>query len=330
PKTYLLRRGDVTKKGPELAPGFVRVALPEKVTPSPKSRIELVDWLTAPEHPLTSRVIVNRLWQRYFQHGIVRTPNDFGTRGEAPTHPELLDWLALELMHPSAPSARPWSLKRLHKMIVMSATYRQMAAPADRRDATNKLLSRQNRKRLDAEALRDTVLAVSGQLNRAVGGPSIRTPLEPEVYDLIFTEDEPTGLWPVHPDPREHVRRSIYLFGKRNVRLPLLEAFDLPDRLSSCAERGNSTFAPQALILVNGPFLRTAAAHWVNTQSRNSDEQFLTAVVQAFLQRAPSDAERRRLLQFLAEQATAKIDATQARVDLALAILNLNELLYIP
>ena len=115
-----------------------------------------------------------------------------------------------------------------------------------------------NRRRLEAEAIRDSILTAAGTLNPQVGGISVRVPLEPEVYDLIFTEGEPDGLWPVTPDPRQHTRRSIYLFNKRNVRLPMLEAFDQPDTLNSCADRPVSTFAPQALILMNGPFCARA------------------------------------------------------------------------
>src|SRR5262249_50797064 len=118
------------------------------------------------------------------------------------------------------------------------------------------LLGRMNRRRLSAEALRDGVLSVAGTLNPGVGGPMVRVPLEPEVYDLIFTEGEPDGLWAVTPDAREHTRRSLYLFAKRNARLPLLEAFDQPDTLTSCPVRPTSTYAPQALILLNGPFLQ--------------------------------------------------------------------------
>src|SRR5439155_9126154 len=121
-------------------------------------------------------------------------------------------------------------------------------------DPSNRLLWHMNRRRLEGETLRDAVLATSGSLYPKVGGPMIRVPLEPEVYDLIFTEGEPDGLWPVTPDVAQHTRRSLYLLAKRNVRLPMLEAFDQPSTLTPCADRAVSTFAPQALILMNGPF----------------------------------------------------------------------------
>src|SRR5262249_32949671 len=126
-------------------------------------------------------------------------------------------------------------------------------------DPDNKLLWKMPRRRLEAEAIRDSVLTAAGTLNPQIGGPSVKVPLEPEVYALLFTEGEPDGLWPVSPDARQHPRRSVYLFNKRNVRLPMLEAFDQPDTLSSCADRPVSTFAPQALILMNSPFVHQQA-----------------------------------------------------------------------
>ena len=192
--------------------------------------------------------MVNRVWQWHFGQPIVRTVSDFGTRSEPPTHPELLDWLAYELAKPT--DGNPWALKRIHRLIVLSSTYRQAStSPTSKADPSNKLFGKQSRRRLEAEAIRDSILAASGSLNKQAGGPSVKVPLEPEVYDLIFTEGEPDGLWPVTPDASQHVRRSIYLFNKRNVRLPLFEAFDQPDTLNSCAVRPVSTYAPQALIL---------------------------------------------------------------------------------
>ena len=252
-ETRVLLRGSVTKPSTTVAASAPRVTV--SITAPAKTRLDLADELTRPGHPLTARVIVNRLWKHHFGRGIVNTPNDFGTRGDTPTHPELLDWLARELVEPPD-GGTPWTLKRMHRLMVTSAAYRQASTPRDdlaKADPDNKLLGRMPRRRLDAEALRDAVLTAAGTLNRAAGGPSVRVPLEPEVYDRIFTEDEPVGLWPVTPDPSQHDRRSLYLFQKRNVRLPLLEAFDLPDTLNSCAGRGESTFAPQALILMNGP-----------------------------------------------------------------------------
>src|SRR5262249_33838082 len=203
--TYVLHRGDPKRKGALVQPAFPRVlsesvrARESAAAHSPAlSRLDLARWLTSTDHPLTARVLVNRVWQHHFGRGLVATPNDFGLRGEPPSHPELLDWLAPEFM------AHGWSIKHLHRLMVLSATYPQTSRWGDRRgrriDPENRLLARMNRRRLDGEALRDSALAVAGTLNSALGGPLVRVPLEPEVYDLIFTEEEPDGLWPVTPD----------------------------------------------------------------------------------------------------------------------------------
>ena len=218
-------------------------------------RLALARWLTRPDNPLTARVIVNRLWQHHFGRGIVATPSDFGVRGEAPSHPELLDWLATELV------AQGWRLKPIHRLMVTSATYRQ--ASRHRREIaqskrpttpTTRLLWRMNRRRLDAEGLRDAMLVVSGELNPKAGGPGVLAPIEKEVEDLIFTEAEVVDLWPETPDPSEHVRRSLYLFRKRNVRYPMFDAFDAPDTQTACPQRTVSTHALQALVLLNSDF----------------------------------------------------------------------------
>ncbi|HEY1190255.1 MAG TPA: DUF1553 domain-containing protein [Gemmata sp.] len=349
-KTFVLKRGDVKEKALEVAPGLPRVLVSGDVS-APETRRELADWLTRPDHPLTARVIVNRLWQHHFGRGLVGTPNDFGSRGERPTHPELLDWLATELV------ANKWSLKHIHRLIVTSATYRQVVTTEQgtRADPANKLLWRMNRRRLEAEAVRDSILRAAGTLNPEVGGPSVKIPLEPEVYDLIFTEGEPDGLWPVTPDVQQHTRRSVYLFNKRNVRLPLLEAFDQPDTLSSCAARPVSTFAPQALILMNSPFVhaqgKALAVALVRDAGPDPAEQ-LNALYRRAVGRAPSAEERKLALAFLKEQAEtvgerlrAKLpiglDATglpagadvahaRALADLCVVLFNTHEFVYIP
>jgi hypothetical protein len=311
---HVLRRGNIHRRGPRVEPGFPEIF--GSSGPTPANRIGLAAWLTRPDHPLTARVIVNRLWQHHFGHGLVRTPNDFGIRGDRPRHPDLLDWLAVDLIESG------WSLKHVHRLIVMSATYRQSSRNADERDVRidpdNRLLARMSRGRLQGETLRDAVLAVSGQLTDWLGGPMVRVPLEPEVYDLIFTEGEPDGLWSISPDNREHRRRSLYLFNKRNVRLPLLEAFDQPDTLTSCPVRPVSTFAPQALILLNGPFMQSQARALacriireaaVTPHSSSQPGEGMKVAPQidiAFrlaLGRAPRPAELTLALAFLDEQA---------------------------
>jgi hypothetical protein len=364
PPTFVLKRGDPKKKGSRVEPAFPRVlveepgkledresridnrqksnSLPDN-NPAARSsildRIALARWLTQPDHPLTARVMVNRIWQYHFGRGIVATPNDFGLRGEPPTHPELLDWLAQEF------TSHNWSVKHIHRLIVLSATYRQAGRVADPRakrlDPDNHWLWHMPRQRLQGEALRDSALAVAGSLHPRMGGPMVRVPLEPEVYDLIFTEGEPDGLWHVNPDPREHRRRSIYLFAKRNVRLPLLESFDKPDSLTSCPVRPVSTFAPQALILLNGPFMQEQSRQFAarllrETGSKNNKGEkrarfsapggpasslpaaLIDRAYQLALARPPRSEERRMVLDFLASQTALHRDRLRARFPVSL------------
>ncbi len=334
--THILKRGDAKRKLSTVQPGFVRVA--NSTQSIPKTRLDLAHWITDPKHPLTARVIVNRLWQQHFGEGIVASPNDFGTRGELPTHPELLDWLAAELVTPTTSPGEAWSLKRIHKLMVMSATYRQQSTTKSNvvsaeQDPENRLLWKTNRQRLTAEAIRDAILTAAGTLNRATYGPSVKVPLEQEVYDLIFTEDEPVGLWRVTPDIKQHTRRSIYLFGKRNVRQPLLEAFDQPDTLGSCAARGVSTFAPQALILMNGPLGQEQSqlmAKSLQNKVGDGPKEWIANAYHRSFGRPPRPDESALLLKFLTDQ-TALLKGRQdaALADLCLAILNLSEFIYV-
>jgi hypothetical protein len=313
----VLKRGDWRRKGKKVDPGVPAVL--GGPAPSPNNRLGLAKWLTRKDHPLTARVIVNRLWQHHVGHGLVRTPNDFGARGDRPSHPELLDWLAVELVE------NGWSLKHVHRLIVLSQTY-QMADHSEQQtkaeaiDPDNRLLWRMNRRRLEGEALRDCVLAVTGRLTTWQGGPMVRVPLEPETYDLIFTEDEPDGLWPVTPDERQHDRRTLYLFNKRNVRLPLLEALDQPDTLTSCPVRPVSTFAPQALILLNGPFLQAQAKAFAARLYREAatGERRIERAYRLALGRAPSAREKQLSEAFLGEQAELLRERMRARQTVAL------------
>jgi hypothetical protein len=369
PPTYLLQRGDVKRKGARVFPNFLRVLRDRKGRPrsAPPTRLDLARWLTRPDHPLTARVLVNRLWQHHFGKGLVATPNDFGFNGAAPTHPELLDWLAREF------TTHGWSIKHMHRLIVRSAAYRQAGlagvrkraasargGPSDpavlkakRLDPDNHLLWHMPRQRLSGEALRDSSLAAAGWLNPNLGGPMIRVPLEPEVYELIFTEGERDGLWPVNPDVRQHRRRSVYLFNKRNVRLPLLEAFDKPDTLTSCPIRPVSTFAPQALILINGDFMQKQSRQFASRLLRECGARVESQIKRAYrvaLSRPPRQAERALVRTFLTSQTALLRDRLRARqsvalphqvppgvepaaaaalVDFCLALLNCNEFIYI-
>jgi hypothetical protein len=219
----------------------------ETMSDSSGPRTHLAKWLVAPTNPLTTRVLVNRLWQQHFGMGLVATANDFGLHGDPPSHPELLDHLALRFLREGQ------SVKALHRFLVTSATYRQavrspLARIAEARDPENRLLWHHRPQRLDAEALRDAMLAISGRLNRKRGGESVVVPVDDELTALLYKPSQ----WSVTAEPREHNRRSIYLLAKRNLRLPFMETFDQPSLQNSCARRESSTHAPQALELLNG------------------------------------------------------------------------------
>jgi hypothetical protein len=280
-------------------------------------RSKLAEWLTDPSHPLTARVIVNRIWQQYFGVGIVATANDFGRNGAKPSHPELLDFLASELIR------RNWQLKPIHRMIVMSQAYRQSArveasSIATRMDPDNRLLWRHSKRRLTGEELRDSMLWASGLLNENQGGKSVLLPVEEDLVKLLYKPDQ----WQVTRDPAEHNRRSVYLIAKRNLRLPFMEAFDQPALLTSCFRRESSTHAPQALELLNGQISNRLAAFLSEriTRSNESPRSVARAGYRFALGREPSEAELSHAVPFL-EGGSAK--------EFALALFNLNEFLYV-
>jgi hypothetical protein len=362
PETFVFRRGEVKNRGPRVAPrppGILLAAQPGDSFPQTIAagdgasttgrRLALARWLTRPDNPLTARVIVNRLWHHHFGRGIVATPSDLGVRGELPTHPELLDWLATELV------AQGWQLKPVHRLMVTSATYRQASKVPQSRMATedpeNTLFWRMNRRRLEAESLRDAMLAVAGELNPKAGGPGVLVPIEREVEDLIFTEAEVVDLWPETPDPREHARSSLYLFRKRNVRYPMFDAFDSPDTQTACPQRTVSTHPLQSLVLLNSDFAIDRAKVLAGRLFRESGGRTEAQIRRAYrivLARDPSEQERTQGRSFLESQAqllrqakhplaqpswtpegTDRAEAA-AWVDFALAMLNRNEFLYVP
>jgi hypothetical protein len=212
-------------------------------------RLALANWIVSPDNPLTARVLVNRLWQQHFGRGLVFTPNDFGLAGGRPTHPELLDYLARDLV------ARGWSIKQMHRLIVTSAAYRQSSRrqPGDA-DPDNLMLGRQTLRRLSAEQLRDALLSCAGLMVPATGGAPVWPELPPEILQAnpAFLDDNATRTKGWYPSPAavQHVR-SVYLVQKRTVKVPFLETFDLPENLISCARRTTSIVAPQALSLLN-------------------------------------------------------------------------------
>ncbi|MEO6567522.1 MAG: PSD1 and planctomycete cytochrome C domain-containing protein, partial [Opitutaceae bacterium] len=240
---HVLKRGDWERKGDPVAPRpptvLVSDDLPELPADIEKPRTELARWLTdAAKNPLPPRVAVNRLWQQHFGIGLVKTANDFGINGERPTHPELLDWLAAALVEGG------WKLKAVHRLILLSSAYQQssestMAAAAKKVDPENRLLWHIANRRLTAEEIRDSMLAVSGQLNPKIGGPSIMVPVEEDLVKFLYKPSQ----WAVTRDSTEFNRRSVYLIAKRNLHLPFMETFDQPDLLSSCPRRESSTHA---------------------------------------------------------------------------------------
>ena len=325
PQSYVLRMGDPKNRLDPVDPAPPRVVKAAfEVPPSGGRRTAFANWLTSRENPLTARVMVNRIWQFRMGRGIVATPNDFGVMGQRPNNQPLLDWLAVEFME------KGWDIRAIDRLILLSNTYRQQAEAAARSapaaDPENKLFWRMNRKRMEGETIRDAALAVAGTLNPKMGGRPVRVPIEPEVYDLIFTEFERDGLWPVSPDPFVRNRRSIYLYNKRSVRLPLMSAFDQPDDVTSCPIRPVSTHALQALTLFNGGFMKEqseafAARLQSECKSGGSDCQIRTAWRLA-LSRPPKTAELQLAKQFLSGGASL--------AEMCLAILNRNEFVYIP
>ncbi|HEX4150012.1 MAG TPA: DUF1549 and DUF1553 domain-containing protein, partial [Pirellulales bacterium] len=369
PVSHVMVRGDFRREGAKIEPAFPRIvnATGAKIPQPPKGasgsgrRAALARWLTRPDHPTLTRVLANWVWQQHFGQGLCRTPSDFGLMGEVPSHPELLDWLATELIRSG------WSMKQLHRQLVTSATYQQASRPAAADwsaeqtrealarwqhsvavDPENRLLARYERRRLDGEAIRDAMLASAERLSAARGGPGVMAPLPEEMLATLLK-----GQWKTSSDEDDHRRRSIYLFVRRNLRYPLFEAFDRPDTNASCPRRNVSTTAPQALVMLNSEFSLAAArdlAGYVLRAARPDRAAQIELVYQRTLGRAPTAHEVRAAEKFLADQAAqlkstggeslalpspapsaesiSKSDAA-ALVDLCLAMFNLNEFIYL-
>ncbi len=376
PDVHLLIRGDYRNKGeiakaafPSALRGENEVIEEAPIRPFvPQRRKALALWLTEPDHPLTARVLVNRLWQGHFGRGIVATPNDFGRQGQTPTHPELLDWLATEFVK------RGWSLKQMHRLMVLSNTY-QMSSQVDESnvkiDPQNHYLWRMNPHRLEAEAIWDSVLSVAGTLNLGAdplkyyrplkqinpallnesGGPPVFPPLsldEREGGDLLEKSQ-----WPDSLDADEQTRRGLYVYVKRSFSFPMFKTFDAPDTSLSCERRQNTTVAPQSLALMNNEFIHRQARAFAVRLLRESGDDLSVCIENAWLlalSRLPTEQEKRRNLEFLVtleqksnhngnQQAalsglpeqlrTISSARVEALAKLCLAIFNLNEFLYI-
>lgn len=385
PATHVLERGELHNRGPEVQPGYPSILAASASARTAASmgatgrRLTLAHWITRPDHPLTARVMVNRVWQHHFGRGIVPTPSDFGVRGVSPTHPELLDYLAVAfateaggagsrlgsaagpqyaIRHATyaSPVTRQrssdpgrglgWSVKALHRLILTSNAYKQSSRPSPgalKADPENELFSRMNRLRLEAEAVRDAALAVSGRLNLKMGGPGVFPPVP---VDAAIKG----AVWPVSKDPADHTRRSLYVFVRRNLSYPSFEVFDAPDTNLSCPVREVSTTAPQALTLLNDPEMLQTARYLAGRLVREArtDAERIRLAYRLVLTRSPAPAEVRtgeeflrklgELLQGRDSGAVAyplpRDRATDARAgaaltDYCLALLNLNEYLYV-
>ncbi len=307
PPTHLLASGSFRKPREVVEPGFPSFLGSAQPLPSVESAVShstgrrsaLAHWLTRGDHPLTARIMVNRLWAQHFGVGIVATPNDFGVMGERPTHPELLDWLAVEFVD------RGWRLKEMHRLMVMSATYRQSSridpsqathAAAQAADPLNHLLWHARRRRLDGESIRDAALFVAGQLNLRMYGPSAK----PELPASLSSN----YAWKPDGDRQDRNRRSIYVLAKRNLRLPLLETFDLPDMHNSCARRATTTTAPQALALLNGEFSLEQARQWAGllwTEGGGDSKRLVRAAFSSAFGREPTSEDLAAAMEFLAD-----------------------------
>jgi hypothetical protein len=304
PATHLFYQGDFTQPREEIAPGFLSALDPNPAMLKGGRRSTIAAWIASPDNPLTWRVIVNRLWLHHFGRGIVATPNDFGFGGARPTNPALLDWLASELI------SNGGSLKALHRMILRSAAYRQKREP----------------RRLDAEATRDAMLAVSGLMKPKTSGPPVWPPVAQHLLDaqpgILETKSDKSARdrmqqWFTDPEDVADVR-SVFLVQKRVLTLPFLQPFDLPDMNVSCGRRDCTTVAPQALQLLNSRFSERMAVAFAARVEREGGG--VDRAIRLALGRGPTDAERRRAADFIGRHRLA---------DFCRVLLNVNEFVYV-
>lgn len=331
PAMHLLQRGMPAAKGEQVEPAFISIlggGAPTELKATDHSsgrRRALAEWVASPDNILTARVALNRIWQHHFGRGIVRSPNNFGLLGTPPTHPELLDWLATEFVESG------WSIKAMHRLIMNSATYRlsnDHDAKAADVDPGNDLFWRRDLRRMDAEEVRDSVLAVAGTLNTKMGGPSVYPKIEEEVRQGL---SQPDKGWPTTTG-HEANRRSVYIFVKRSLVVPILAAFDYPDPDSTCEARFKTTQPSQSLALLNSEFLQEQSAEMVRSiesEGGTSPEQFVTSAFERVLCRRPEPAELASGVQLIADFNGEKGSEEGKRLFCLLA-LNLNEFVYLP
>ena len=323
PPSYLLLRGDPNSKGPEMQPGFLSVItagnasteLPPASGHTSGRRRALAEWLVSPENPLTARVMVNRAWHHHFGRGIVPTLDNFGKMGDLPSNPELLDWLAVQFVD------RGWSLKQMHKLIMTSDAYKRASqfddAGDSEKDPQDRFLWRYPMQRLDAEIIRDSILAVSGGLNPEMFGKPVFPKLQPEILKSMSY-----GIWKQSDDGPEVWRRSIYVYRKRGLPYPLLDIFDLPNQNLSCGARNISTVPTQALTLLNNEFVLRQAQLFAGRLRESEPTDVAKQIDLAYrlaVGRPPLPTELQLNLDFV---------KTHDLTDFAHVLLNLNEFVY--
>ena len=324
--SHFLHRGNPGSKGSVMDAGVLTVAAwePVKFSPAPAEapsshrRKQFAEWIASRDNPLTARVMVNRIWQHHFGEGIVRSTSNFGITGEPPDHPELLDWLAVEFMD------RGWSIKRMHRLMMTSDAYQRSSDDIEANlavDADNRQFWRMPRQRLEAEVIRDQILAVAGTLDRTIGGPAVRPFIDPSLW-----QSSTDRVWGGNEiGDADSLRRSVYVFSKRSIRYPMFEAFDQPDMATSCARRNTSTVAPQALLMMNNAELFSQAKAFAKRLEREAGSNAADQVELAFelaLSRPPADSEKTRSVEFVQGSETGLIDLCQT-------LFNLNEFVYL-
>ncbi len=350
PPTYLLLSGRASNPGPlmqprvpavltQFPPDFPNAAsqsLRPSVAPSSYRRLTLGRWIVSPDNPLTARVIVNRVWQHHFGTGLVATPSDFGQMGARPTHPELLDWLAHWFVYDA-----DWSLKKLHRLIVTSETYQQSSQPVqdakfkvqssdaatlNLEPGTLNLYSHFPYRRLDVEAIRDSMLAAAGNLDRRMYGPAVMLPIPAAA---IEAHTDKQAAWKAAKEPDIN-RRTVYAFVKRTLLVPMLETLDFCDTTNSTDRRAITSIAPQALTLFNGDFTSAQAeafARRLEREAAGDERQQIDLAYRAALARPPTAKEMAAMIAFL-EQEAETTDEHAALVQACRVILNLNEFVY--
>ncbi|HYO84492.1 MAG TPA: DUF1549 and DUF1553 domain-containing protein, partial [Bryobacteraceae bacterium] len=329
--TRVLIRGNYNQPGEAVEPGFPAAIVGKSVPavletdryrqfPTRGHRLTLARWIASTDNPLTARVMVNRMWQHHFGAGIVRTPSDFGKNGERPTHPELLDWLAVEFMQSG------WNVKAMHKLMLLSNTWQQAAenpllTKAADKDEDNRMFARFGRQRLEAEAIRDSILFISGRLNQEMGGPGVFPPLPADLAD--FARYGRTGglMWEPNDREEDARRRSIYIFQRRSLPLPMMAAFDATVFSESCDRRSSTTTPLQALSMMNGDLIHEEAAHLARRIEREAGSARSAQIDRAFQMILSREPKSNELAHF--SQSGVPLES------ICRVLLNSNEFLYV-